>query len=742
MANVEFSFGGGKPGMPNLAGLKSRFLVFVAFFFQAEDGIRDTSVTGVQTCALPIYGAERARRHRAVGARPHRGATRRRTGGADRGRAEARGHVRARPGHLHDRDGPLCAPGAARRAVGRGQPDVDQRRAAAAPLSAVHGPAGRGDPRLGDHGPVRTPAARALSRGQQPADGQPLPRLHVEVGRGCLHPCAVSVQGRRQRPDRRLCGRDLRPAPAARHERHPDAHAHREPRARADRACPRGRPVLHPVREGAAHPGPPAMARLCGEGRRAARAVPLLGQQRADQPYLADALPSPARAVLRRAQPDAAPRDASGRRGPTRDRLGGPGGAQQRRRTRARDGVHHRRGEAGPYLHAFRPAAWRHGRSRLRPRRPGDHDSVLQGRLGRHPTHRAAARDPEDRVVSTSERRPLMMRAGVMALSLLMLGSALAEADRVDDVLNAGGRLAGQSLAGLDLAGADLRGADLSRANLEGTVLTGATLVGANLVQAMLRGADLREAYLRDARLGGADLRSAKLGSADFTRADLRQAQLEGADLTRAVLEAANLSDADLKAAFLPAARLARARLTGAILRGATLVGADPTQADLAGADFTGAALGAAHLAESAPGAARLAGATAAKANFTGANLRNVDLREAVLTDAVFVGANLGWANLTWVRARKANFSGASLAWARGYGADFTSANFGQAILTGAQLVGATARGADFRRARLQGTNFEQADLGSANFGETDLGQALLNAAKDGPAAARGARVP
>src|SRR5687768_18085304 len=26
------------------------------FFFQAEDGIRDVAVTGVQTCALPIYG--------------------------------------------------------------------------------------------------------------------------------------------------------------------------------------------------------------------------------------------------------------------------------------------------------------------------------------------------------------------------------------------------------------------------------------------------------------------------------------------------------------------------------------------------------------------------------------------------------------------------------------------------------------------------------------------------------------
>jgi len=29
-------------------------LVVFFFFFQAEDGIRDIGVTGVQTCALPI----------------------------------------------------------------------------------------------------------------------------------------------------------------------------------------------------------------------------------------------------------------------------------------------------------------------------------------------------------------------------------------------------------------------------------------------------------------------------------------------------------------------------------------------------------------------------------------------------------------------------------------------------------------------------------------------------------------
>src|SRR5699024_11822976 len=37
--------------------------VYFCFFFQAEDGIRDRNVTGVQTCALPISGDARARDH-------------------------------------------------------------------------------------------------------------------------------------------------------------------------------------------------------------------------------------------------------------------------------------------------------------------------------------------------------------------------------------------------------------------------------------------------------------------------------------------------------------------------------------------------------------------------------------------------------------------------------------------------------------------------------------------------------
>src|SRR5256886_3638801 len=61
-------------------------LVGIFFFFQAEDGIRDLTVTGVQTCALPISRElqrdheDTARRDREIDRRPglpweHRSAT-------------------------------------------------------------------------------------------------------------------------------------------------------------------------------------------------------------------------------------------------------------------------------------------------------------------------------------------------------------------------------------------------------------------------------------------------------------------------------------------------------------------------------------------------------------------------------------------------------------------------------------------------------------------------------------------
>src|SRR5688572_33142868 len=43
------------------------FFFFFFFFFQAEDGIRDLTVTGVQTCALPICLVQRGSMEKSLG---------------------------------------------------------------------------------------------------------------------------------------------------------------------------------------------------------------------------------------------------------------------------------------------------------------------------------------------------------------------------------------------------------------------------------------------------------------------------------------------------------------------------------------------------------------------------------------------------------------------------------------------------------------------------------------------------
>src|SRR3712207_7606664 len=48
-------------------------LVRREFFFQAEDGIRDIGVTGVQTCALPILQGRRVHGHQHAGGVARRG---------------------------------------------------------------------------------------------------------------------------------------------------------------------------------------------------------------------------------------------------------------------------------------------------------------------------------------------------------------------------------------------------------------------------------------------------------------------------------------------------------------------------------------------------------------------------------------------------------------------------------------------------------------------------------------------
>src|SRR5260370_21348578 len=97
--------------------------IFLVFFFQAEDGIRDSSVTGVQTCALPILRAA-GRLSRGAASSAHGDEQRwgdGAVGGRSVGRGEVGGHWRGRTpqaqGRGTDRDDPahvLCAHGACR----------------------------------------------------------------------------------------------------------------------------------------------------------------------------------------------------------------------------------------------------------------------------------------------------------------------------------------------------------------------------------------------------------------------------------------------------------------------------------------------------------------------------------------------------------------------------------------------------------------------------------------------------
>src|SRR5438093_10194983 len=92
------------------------------FFFQAEDGIRDWSVTGVQTCALPIF-----RSCRAPAAQPYPGQRDRQV------RAESRPAPRSRAAYTPLQAAVSCRAKAAKRRASppAGRRDIGPEQSAA-----------------------------------------------------------------------------------------------------------------------------------------------------------------------------------------------------------------------------------------------------------------------------------------------------------------------------------------------------------------------------------------------------------------------------------------------------------------------------------------------------------------------------------------------------------------------------------------------------------------------------------
>src|SRR2546430_10070085 len=75
VAGNEVRFGG--------VGYVISIVIGQFFFFQAEDGIRDLTVTGVQTCALPISYPSLTRKSRVTFARSRESSTSRMVSDAD-----------------------------------------------------------------------------------------------------------------------------------------------------------------------------------------------------------------------------------------------------------------------------------------------------------------------------------------------------------------------------------------------------------------------------------------------------------------------------------------------------------------------------------------------------------------------------------------------------------------------------------------------------------------------------------
>src|SRR3712207_7899715 len=148
------------------------------FFCQAEDGIRDIGVTGVQTCALPICRGHRCppRRLR-VGGAAHAGRQGRgRPGHPVHGPGGRRRHLAGR-GHLHGQVPPGAAPGPPARGLG---PERPGRAVTGAPAP---------EPRTVEEDTLRddeSPTGRRGTEGEVASDEQPVvvpdPRSEVVPG--------------------------------------------------------------------------------------------------------------------------------------------------------------------------------------------------------------------------------------------------------------------------------------------------------------------------------------------------------------------------------------------------------------------------------------------------------------------------------------------------------------------------------------------------------------------------------
>jgi uncharacterized protein YjbI with pentapeptide repeats len=172
--------------------------------------------------------------------------------------------------------------------------------------------------------------------------------------------------------------------------------------------------------------------------------------------------------------------------------------------------------------------------------------------------------------------RPISIAVGVVALSLICLGSANADASKFCE---------GCNYAGAALPNSDFANGVLIGTNFEGATLNGSSFRGARLIAVNFDKADLRGTHFDAASCVACTFARARFDGATFSNVRMVAANFKGFSSAVEDTQLRQLLGGCISCNF------SEGHLNARDLSGVTLISVDFSQADLRGTNFTGAVL-------------------------------------------------------------------------------------------------------------------------------------------------------
>jgi uncharacterized protein YjbI with pentapeptide repeats len=297
----------------------------------------------------------------------------------------------------------------------------------------------------------------------------------------------------------------------------------------------------------------------------------------------------------------------------------------------------------------------------------------------------------------------------------------------LDELLAAGGSVAGRDLAGLDLSGMDLSAMDLrdvmfEECDLRGCNFRGSSMEGAVLVDAFVEGAQFDGASLAGANLCKCHGESASFRQVTFTDTLLQGAVLISCDFSAAEFIHVMAQEADLRHSCFDNVKvsdsiLTQAKLDGSCWRDAGLQGCIFMQVSMCAADWSRADLNRCMFVDVSGSEARFTGANLDTVQFSNVGeLRASDFSRAICKVCGFRGVDLAGIGATGAIFIECDFADSLLV-----AGVFTQALFKACMLMQADFSDSICEEAIFNESNLKKARFERVDLQRAEFHNSTL---------------------